>query len=82
VRAKPRASKDRIRGLKEGMLEVSVMAPPVDGKANRAICAVLAKALGLSVSSVRVVSGESARIKRVEVSGLGWDDVARRLGLV
>lgn len=78
---KPRASKDRIGGVRGGALEVSVTAPPNDGKANAAVCALLAKRLDLGRSFVRLVSGASSRQKRVEISGLSADEVASRLGL-
>jgi uncharacterized protein (TIGR00251 family) len=74
VRVKPRASKDRVVGVRDGMLEVAVAAPPVDGEANLALCSFLAKTLGLPRSAVQVVSGETARFKLLSLSGL---DAAR-----
>lgn len=55
-----------------------VTAPPEGGKANAAVCKVLAKALGVPKSRVRVVRGDTARHKSVEVTALdpgsvdGW----------
>jgi uncharacterized protein len=81
VRVKPRASKDQILGLREGMLEVAVSAPPEDGKANAAVCALLAKALGVGKTLVSVVAGHRSRVKRIEVRGLAASEVASQLQL-
>ena len=51
------------------MLRVRVSAVPDKGKANAAVVALLAKALGVPKSSVSVVSGETARLKTVAISG-------------
>lgn len=68
VRVKPRASKSRIVGIRGGMLEVAVAAPPVDGEANAELIRVLAKELGLPKSGVRIASGEGSREKRVQIA--------------
>lgn len=81
VRVKPRASKSRVVGVREGALEVAVAAPPVDGEANAELVAFLAKALGVGRSSVSVVSGDTSRNKLVRVAGLGPDVLLRTLGV-
>lgn len=50
-------------------LQMKVAAPPVDGKANAAVAADLARALGLPRRAVVLVGGESARLKRLRVEG-------------
>ena len=70
VRVTARASRDELAGLKDGVLHVRVSAPPVDGKANQAVTRLIAKALGVGRTSVRVVRGERSRDKVVEVDGL------------
>lgn len=79
VRVKPRAARDGVGGVREGALEVSVTAPPVDGEANAAVVQVLARALGVGRRDVTIVTGESGRQKVVEVAGLSVDDARRRL---
>jgi uncharacterized protein (TIGR00251 family) len=81
VRAKPNAKRSAITGVREGALEVRVAAQPVDGAANEELIAVLASALGVPRRDVRVVHGTSSRIKRVEVRGLGVDEVRARLAV-
>lgn len=75
VRATPRASSNAVRGLvdlpsPEGTaLSVATTAAPADGAANKHIVTILAKALGVPKSAVRVVAGATGRVKRVEVGG-------------
>ena len=65
----PGAKKTEIAGLHGEALKIRLAAPPVDGKANAALIAFLAKACGVSKSSVELVSGETSRNKRVRVTG-------------
>lgn len=80
VRLTPRGGSDRIDGVAaEGdrpVLRIRVAAPPVEGAANAALVAFLAKALGLPRSAVTLLSGDHSRIKRLRISG---DDVECRL---
>lgn len=66
----PGAKKTEIAGLHGEALKIRLAAPPVDGKANAALIAFLAKACGVSKSSVELVSGDTSRAKRVRVSGV------------
>jgi uncharacterized protein len=70
VRVKPRASRDAIEGEHGEALSVRLTAPPVEGAANEALRKLLAKALGVSASSVEIVAGHSGRQKVVRVSGV------------
>lgn len=70
VRVQPRAKRNEIAGERDGALLVRVTAPPVDGKANAAVCKLLAKALGVAPSTVAVIRGQSARDKLVSVDGV------------
>ncbi len=79
IRVQPRASRDRIVGYRDGALRVSVTAPPVEGKANAAVVELLADALGIAKSRVRVVRGHTSRDKLVGVDGIGEEEVRRML---
>jgi uncharacterized protein len=70
VRVQPRASRDAITGFRDDVLSVRVSAPPVDGAANAAVTVLLAEALGVARSTVRVVRGERGRDKVVRIDGL------------
>ena len=63
----PKASRDRISGWVGERLKIQVTAPPERGKANAAVIALLCDLLGLPVSAVRIVSGETSPRKSVEI---------------
>jgi uncharacterized protein (TIGR00251 family) len=73
VHVTPKSSRDEVAGWRGGELSVRVSAAPESGKANAAVCAVLARALGVSKSSVRVVRGETSRHKQLELKGIDED---------
>lgn len=80
VHVKPRASKSRVLGLKEGALEVSVAAPPVEGQANAELIRTLAHEFGLPRSRVEVLSGLHGRVKLVRLNGVPLANVQAKLG--
>lgn len=80
VRVKPRASKSRILGIREGVLEVAVAAPPVDGEANSELIRALARVLGLGKSAIEIISGEGSRSKLVSIAGLTEAELRAKLG--
>jgi len=73
------ASRDRILGEHAGALKVSVSAPPEKGKANKAVCALIAKTLGVAKSHVSIISGETSRDKQVLIRGVPAQAVAPKL---
>ncbi len=72
----PRAGRDEIVGWREGELSVHVTVPPEGGRANAAVCALLAKVARVPKTSVSVVRGSSSRHKAVEFATLSESDVA------
>ncbi len=81
VRLTPRAPVDELHAWDAALLQVRVRAAPVDGKANEALCRVVAAALGIAPGRVTLASGQRARNKRLRIEGLTDKEVARRLGL-
>lgn len=77
--AKPRASKSRLVGVREGLVEVALAAPPVDGAANDELIRVLASHFGIPRGQVELVAGQAGRTKRVRLRGLTEADVRARL---
>lgn len=73
MRLQPRASRDALVGLRDGVLVARVTAPPVDGRANEAVCRLIARHLRLAPSKVSVVRGERSRTKLVCVEGIEPD---------
>ncbi len=49
---------------------ISVKAPAMDGKANKAVCALIAERLGVSRQAVSVISGHTSHLKRVLIQGV------------
>ena len=78
LRIQPRASKNGLSVMEDGSYKVRLTAPPVDGAANEALIAFLAKTLQVSKSQVEIVSGQTARDKRLRITGIGQED-ARQL---
>lgn len=79
VKVVPGASKDGIAGWLGDVLKVRVTAPAERGKANRAVEALVAGALGISRDRVLIVAGHSSARKIVEIAGLDEGEVQRRL---
>jgi uncharacterized protein len=79
VAARPNAGRNAVVGLHEGALKVQLNAQPEKGKANKALIAYLAKALGVSRRDLTLVAGQTARTKTLAVEGLGAQELATRL---
>jgi hypothetical protein len=80
VKVAPRAAREAIAGEHDGALKVSLTAPPVEGEANQALCALLAKRLGVAKRAVTIVQGQSAKLKTVNVAGVSAAAVQALLG--
>ncbi|MBT3092262.1 MAG: DUF167 family protein [Candidatus Thiodiazotropha endolucinida] len=68
LRVQPKASRDTFIGpYGENEYKIAITAPPVDGKANRHLLKLLAKAFGLPASRVELIGGKSSRSKTVRL---------------
>jgi uncharacterized protein (TIGR00251 family) len=76
----PRAARDEIVGWRADALGIRVSAPPIDGRANAAVAALVAGALKLPPSAVQVVRGQRGRDKWLRVAGLTSAEIRTRLG--
>jgi len=65
----PRASKCTLAGVYDGRLKVMLDAPPVDGRANEALIAFFANALGRPKRDVTIVRGLKGRQKTLALRG-------------
>ena len=81
VKAVPGAKNTQIAGVLGDRLKVRISAPPEGGKANKAICQLLARTLGISKRDVEVVAGRSSPEKVVAVQGIELAQVSERLSL-
>jgi len=68
-------------GEREGAVVIRVTAPPVDGRANEALCRLVAKHAGIARSRVRVIRGHTAREKTLDVEGVDQAALRAALGL-
>jgi uncharacterized protein YggU (UPF0235/DUF167 family) len=85
VRVTPKGGRDASDGWAvdpsgRPYLKVRVSAAPADGEANAALTAFLAKTLKRPKSAVRIASGDTARLKMVEIEGIDATDLAAAFG--
>ena len=81
VRLQPRAGRDEVVSERGGRVLIRVAAPALDGRANAALCALIAERTGVAVGSVSIVSGLRSRDKTVRVAGRSSAELRARLGL-
>ena len=85
VKVQPKARRPACGGLAPSgsgpRLRIAVREPPEDGRANRAVCAALAEALGVPPSAVSVTAGAASREKLLLVAGNAADLAARLAAL-
>jgi len=68
VKVIPKSSRDEIVGeLEDGTWKVKVTAAPERGKANAAVCELIASHFKIPKSRVEVVSGQTSHLKQVRV---------------
>lgn len=79
VNVKPGAKAPGIVVGLDGAIVVRVRERAMEGKANEAVCAALARTLGLPKSAVTLVRGAKARIKTFAIAGLPANEVKERL---
>lgn len=70
VKVLPRSSRNEIFADQEDCYKVRLTAPPVEGKANRALVELLAKKLRIPKSHVEISSGKGSRFKTIRILGL------------
>jgi hypothetical protein len=69
------AANSAISGWRDQCLRVRLSTAPERGKANAALVALLAQALGLSKSAISIVRGQKSAHKTLEVTGLSREDI-------
>lgn len=79
VKAVPGSSRDAVAGALGDRLKVRVAAPPEGGKANEAICRVIAEALGVKPRQVVIDAGQASQEKVVRIASASIAAVRKRL---
>lgn len=79
IKAIPNAPRSAVAGWLGEALKVKVKAPPVEGRANEALCEFLADELGLPRRAVTVLRGDTSRLKLIRIESLSGAEVRARL---
>jgi uncharacterized protein (TIGR00251 family) len=81
VKAIPNAPRSEVIGWLGDALKVKVHAPPVEGRANDALCEFLAETLGVPRRAVTVMRGDTSRQKVLRIEGVTLAGLKARLGI-
>ncbi|MCD6459909.1 YggU family protein [bacterium] len=68
IKVLPKSSRNEIAGVVDGKLKVKLTAPPVNGKANKALITFLSKKLNLSKRDIVIVKGQTSANKQLSIS--------------
>jgi uncharacterized protein (TIGR00251 family) len=79
VKLLPKSSRNQIVGREGDLFKVKVTAPPIGGKANKALVTLLAGKLRVPKGAVEIISGKSSRLKSIRIDGLSEEEIARYL---
>lgn len=78
LKAVPNAKRDEVAGWLGDRLKVRVSAPPEDGRANKAICELLARELGVKPSAITIIRGHTSPEKTAQIEGLPQSAIEAR----
>lgn len=79
IKAVPGSRVDSVDGVLGDAIKIRLRAPAVDGKANRALLDLLARRLDLHTRDIRLVTGQTARRKIIEIAGRTEDEARQQL---
>ena len=79
ILVQPRASREKIGPMHDGRVKVAVTAPPVDGEANAAVIALLARRLGIARGDIAVIAGASSRRKTLRIANVTQQQIAEMI---
>jgi hypothetical protein len=80
IRVTPRAKKNEVSEiLDDGTIKIRITAPPVEGKANKALIEFLAEVLDISSSDIEIIAGDTGRDKLISVLNMDTETVGRRI---
>ena len=79
VHVQPKSSHEGIVGEADGNLKLRVTAPPVEGRANEACLRLLATALDVPISRLRIASGQQARLKTIQIAASSAQTIRAKL---
>ncbi len=68
VKVKTRAKENKIEKIGDNRFGVWVKEPPVEGRANEAVCKITSEYFGVSLAKVKIISGRASPRKIIEIS--------------
>ena len=79
IYVQPKSSKNRVGGIHDDALKIYLTAPPVEGKANKAVIGFFSQFLKIPKKNVSLVSGHQSRKKRVLLTNINLEAVRDRV---
>ncbi len=79
IHAQPGSRRNGVTGVHDGRLKVAMTQVAEKGKANQFLLKLLAEALGIPVSQLRLTAGSTSPRKTVLVTGLSAEEIRQRL---
>lgn len=80
-RVTPRASRNAIKGVRDGVLQIALNAPPIEGRANEALIEFISDRLRIPRSRISILGGEHGRNKVVLIQGITSGELSARLNV-
>ena len=78
IRVQPNAQKNQVVGiLSDGRIKIKIQAPPVEGKANKALFRFLNQVLDIAEAQMELVKGETSRDKVIRIEGISESEALR-----
>ena len=74
VKIVPGSPKNKIVGIYNNALKISITAPPVEGKANKKCIAYLAKYFDIAKSKIEIISGQTSKNKLIKIYNINQKD--------
>ena len=81
VKVVPAGSRNQISGILDGMLKIKVTSPAEKGKANQALINFLAQMLNVKKNQLSIISGQTSRLKQIQVLSMPAETLLKKLGL-
>ena len=79
IKLLPKSSRNQIVGREGDHFKVKVTAPPIEGRANKALIDLLAKKLRVPKSHIEIISGERSRHKSIRIEGLSQEEITKKM---
>ena len=79
VKIVPGSSKNKIVGVYDDALKITITAPPVEGKANKKCISYLAKCFDVAKSKIEIISGQTSKNKLIKIYGINLSEFLEKI---